>query len=849
MAEEVIQITIREDGSAEVAPRIKAVGAAADEAADNLDKVEKQAKKTTDAMGFLKTALAAVGIGFGIHQLVEYTETYSGLITKLRQVSSSNAELISSEQALFDISQRTTTGFKDNVEIFASLSKATKQYGFTQKDVLETTDVFANALDASGKSATEARGAINALTKGLVQGQVQGRSFAVIFQQLPVVAQAVAREMNVSISKLDELAKSGELTGKKMLEAVRAQKEFIATQQSLKIDTIKDALGNLQNAMLRWVGQMDQAKGVSHILAEVILFLAKNFETLVKVLAIVVIAWGTYTLAVTLAATATGSQMVVALGLAIQQLGVFNGLLVVTGALIRGGLIAAFSTLGAFIAANPFAVLVTALVTVIALFYAFGNSIKVTTDGSITAMGALKGAFNFLAAGVSVVIDYLSRGVQWVRQNETAMNVLKVAVGGLAAAFVVLAAGSILSFLSSLLGIVLKLAIAFGAALFNPVTAVIALFVAGAVAVAYMTGNLDKLIAKTQQMGNALVTKMREASTATNEATKSTLDMGKSQEELAKIIKDQTNVALDEETKKLAKTKKGHEDNKRAAQYYIDTVVNGEGKVKFVVRQTIETYDDYLQRIADLRREAAETAAEMMNKYMEASQKIGDSLELASRRGTQAFYDLQNAATGTASSIASSMESASNSASGRSSSGAGGSGPPQPSMFETTYRPKWGPQDKSAVAGAGSGAGGLVEAVSTWLAKWGGQAYGQGQEFANVGRIARTLDQTTRDFIKDLGYVWIPGLRTGGQFTVGGNGGPDTELVQFMATPGERVTVQTPEQRQRADAQAASPGRQPRPVIVNMYVTTPDAESFKRSKRQMEMELLSQLGAVAGRVA
>jgi hypothetical protein len=34
------------------------------------------------------------------------------------------------------------------------------------------------------------------------------------------------------------------------------------------------------------------------------------------------------------------------------------------------------------------------------------------------------------------------------------------------------------------------------------------------------------------------------------------------------------------------------------------------------------------------------------------------------------------------------------------------------------------------------------------------------------------------------------GFATGGEFTVGGAGGTDSQLVQFMATPGERVTVQ-----------------------------------------------------------
>src|SRR6266851_3247930 len=43
----------------------------------------------------------------------------------------------------------------------------------------------------------------------------------------------------------------------------------------------------------------------------------------------------------------------------------------------------------------------------------------------------------------------------------------------------------------------------------------------------------------------------------------------------------------------------------------------------------------------------------------------------------------------------------------------------------------------------------------------------------------------------------IFGLATGGAKTVAGGGGTDSQLVQFMATPGETVVVLTPQQRAR----------------------------------------------------
>jgi len=97
-------------------------------------------------------------------------------------------------------------------------------------------------------------------------------------------------------------------------------------------------------------------------------------------------------------------------------------------------------------------------------------------------------------------------------------------------------------------------------------------------------------------------------------------------------------------------------------------------------------------------------------------------------------------------------------------------------------------------------------------------------EFERAGM--RAFDSLTdssmnlRDVLKDLGQdltrmlfqmglqsamasagggMGLPGFATGGSFTVGGSGGTDSQFVPIMATPGERVTVETPAQQRQSD--------------------------------------------------
>jgi hypothetical protein len=70
--------------------------------------------------------------------------------------------------------------------------------------------------------------------------------------------------------------------------------------------------------------------------------------------------------------------------------------------------------------------------------------------------------------------------------------------------------------------------------------------------------------------------------------------------------------------------------------------------------------------------------------------------------------------------------------------------------------------------------------------------------------------------------IGFPSLafQTGGSFDVGGVGGPDSQLVAFKATPGERVQVGQPKDMGGA-------------VNFNFNIQTPDADSFRRSQGQM----------------
>jgi hypothetical protein len=75
----------------------------------------------------------------------------------------------------------------------------------------------------------------------------------------------------------------------------------------------------------------------------------------------------------------------------------------------------------------------------------------------------------------------------------------------------------------------------------------------------------------------------------------------------------------------------------------------------------------------------------------------------------------------------------------------------------------------------------------------------------------------------------LPHFATGGSFTVGGQGGTDSQLVQFMATPGEVVTITPPGSSTAKMAPPTTPTTAPtKPLeLTNLQTHSNDAATIK----------------------
>jgi hypothetical protein len=149
-----------------------------------------------------------------------------------------------------------------------------------------------------------------------------------------------------------------------------------------------------------------------------------------------------------------------------------------------------------------------------------------------------------------------------------------------------------------------------------------------------------------------------------------------------------------------------------------------------------------------------------------------------------------------------------------------------------------GPHSSGTGATGSMGSGGQENLTGDWF---GGYSTANTGSSSGISDLSQWYGATGGAYgISDIGW-----FANGGSFEVGGKGGTDSQLVQFMATPGERVNVETASQQSGSKARGSSYGSgDGGNIIVHMNVTTNDANSFRKNDTQIVSALQNKLNRV-----
>ena len=273
MSTENIVIQIREDGSRVVSR--------------NLDEIGNSSRRSQSAVDDLKSTLKGFASLLAINEIRKYADIWTQVRGKVNIFTHSAGETAEVMERLYKIAQDTRQPIEGVGNAFHQLSIAGSALGASQEQLLTFTQAIGNALAVQGTDANTARGGILQLGQAMNEGIVRAQEYNSMINAMPVVLKTVANNLDGvggSLAKLRQRMLDGKLYSKDFFDALLKGAPELAALFDKSGKTIGQSMTIIRNAFIRYIGQVDEAYGVSNKFYEAARFGAENIDHLARAL-------------------------------------------------------------------------------------------------------------------------------------------------------------------------------------------------------------------------------------------------------------------------------------------------------------------------------------------------------------------------------------------------------------------------------------------------------------------------------------------------------------------------------------------------------------------------------------
>ncbi|WEK05778.1 MAG: tape measure protein [Candidatus Devosia phytovorans] len=253
-------------------------------AARQVEQTWMQTNRRLDGIGknmanSLIAPLTGVGAALGARELIRLTDVWTDLNGRVRIAAGGIREGADVMERLSDIARRTYSSLEVTAESYLVNARSLSELGYSTNQALDFTEALNNALVVSGAKGQRATQVIDALGKAMALGELRGDELNTVIQSGGRVAQALAEGLGVTTNELRKLGEQGKLKSSSVFTALTSQMQTLRTEADGMQATIGDAIQLLQNSFLEYVGGADQASGASARIAEAIIGVADNLDT------------------------------------------------------------------------------------------------------------------------------------------------------------------------------------------------------------------------------------------------------------------------------------------------------------------------------------------------------------------------------------------------------------------------------------------------------------------------------------------------------------------------------------------------------------------------------------------
>lgn len=267
MVTENVQIRFQESGARVIKRRIDQIGMAANNA--------------TRGIFLMQRALFVVGGAGLLRGLVNQVDLLTNYENRLKLTTTSTQNLIDVQTALFDVARKSRSSFEAVADVYTRTALSVKALGISQRETLRFTESLSKAAIISGASAREANAAMIQLGQGMASNRLSGDEMRSVLEQLPFVADVIAKHLKITRGELRQFGKDGKVTAITVLDAFRSMAGEIDQLFANTTPTIAQAFTVANTNLLQFIDNIDDASNASAGIASAIIAISENIDILV----------------------------------------------------------------------------------------------------------------------------------------------------------------------------------------------------------------------------------------------------------------------------------------------------------------------------------------------------------------------------------------------------------------------------------------------------------------------------------------------------------------------------------------------------------------------------------------
>ena len=268
--------------SADVKAGFEAVGNQVQQASE---KARAEVGKIGSGLSGLTGLLAGLATAGFAKSVLDTADAMQSINSQVRQVTSSETEYLAVQRQLLDTANNTRASLESTASLYVSTSRALKDYGYTQQEILKFTEATNNAMTIGGVGAQQQAAALMQLSQALGSGVLQGDEFKSIAEAAPILLDTIAEYMGKSRAEIKKLGSEGQLTADVIFKAISGASEKFGEQAAKMPMTMGQALTVFSNNWQSMVSKLLNDSGAMSGIAAIIKLIADNLNLVVPIVA------------------------------------------------------------------------------------------------------------------------------------------------------------------------------------------------------------------------------------------------------------------------------------------------------------------------------------------------------------------------------------------------------------------------------------------------------------------------------------------------------------------------------------------------------------------------------------